>query len=156
MKTTLYLIHKSKDTYINEGFKEYENRLKHYIKLECKTIELNKKIKFSSQSQQKDEEGRLLLQQIEKSDVLILLDEKGKLFTSVDFADQIQKWQNASMQNLIFVIGGPFGFSDEVYQRADFKIGLSKMTLTHQMVRLFFLEQLYRAHTILKGEKYHH
>ncbi len=156
MKTTLILIHKSKDTYINEGFKEYESRLQHYTRFDSKIIEISKKIKFSNQLQQKEEEGKLLLEVIEKSDVLVLLDETGKQYNSVDFSNQIQKWQNAAVQNLVFVIGGPFGFSEAVYQRANFKLGLSKMTLTHQMVRLFFLEQLYRAYTILKGEKYHH
>ena len=103
---------------------------------------------------QKDKEGKLFLSKFQSNDFVVLLDEKGKSFTSVEYADFFQKRMNAS-QDLIFLIGGPFGFSKEIYDRANEKISLSKMTFSHQMVRLFFVEQLYRAFTIIKGEKYH-
>ncbi len=109
-----------------------------------------------SQAEQKKEESKLILQQILPEDQLILLDEKGKEFSSAGFADFISKKQNASLKRLVFLIGGPFGFDATVYERANIKISLSQMTFSHQMIRLFFLEQLYRAYTILKGEKYHH
>jgi 23S rRNA (pseudouridine1915-N3)-methyltransferase len=156
MKFSLILINKSKENYIAKGFIEYESRLKHYTKFDTLILELPKKLKFASQEMQKVEEGKLLLQNIEKQDFLVLLDDKGKSLTSEQFAGQIQKWQNSGLSNIVFVIGGPFGFSEEVYARANFQFSLSRLTLTHQMVRLFFLEQLYRAQTIIKGEKYHH
>ncbi len=156
MKFTLLLINKSKENYIDKGFKEYESRLKHYAKLETVVLELPKKLKFSSQELQKIEEGKLLINQLGVNDFLVLLDNHGSSVTSESFAKEIQMWQNRGLSSVCFVIGGPFGFSDEVYKRANYQLSLSKMTLTHQMVRLFFLEQLYRAHTIIKGEKYHH
>jgi len=156
MKFTLLLINKSKENYIDKGFKEYESRLKHYTKLETIVLELPKKLKFPSQELQKIEEGKLLMNQLDVNDFLVLLDNRGSSITSESFAKEIQKWQNRGLSSVYFVIGGPFGFSDEVYKRANYQLSLSKMTLTHQMVRLFFLEQLYRAHTIIKGEKYHH
>ena len=108
------------------------------------------------ESTQKGKEGELILKHVNPSDILVLLDEKGKSFTSEEFSEEIQKKLNTGMKQLIFVIGGPYGFSPEVYQRANQKIALSKMTFSHQMVRLFFTEQLYRAFTILKNEPYHH
>ncbi|MBR9832195.1 23S rRNA (pseudouridine(1915)-N(3))-methyltransferase RlmH [bacterium] len=156
MKYSLILINKSKDNYIAKGFVEYESRLKHYARFETIVLELPKKQKFASVDMQKNEEGKLLLQSIGNQDFLVLLDDKGKSFSSEQFANQIQKWQVSGVSNVIFVIGGPFGFSLDVYARANLQLSLSRMTLTHQMVRLFFLEQLYRAHTIIKGEKYHH
>ena len=156
MKYSLILINKSKDNYITKGFIEYESRLKHYARFETIVLELPKKQKFASVDMQKNEEGKLLLQSIEKQDFLVLLDDKGKSFSSEQFANQIQKWQVSGVSNVVFIIGGPYGFSQDVYARANLQLSLSKMTLTHQMVRLFFLEQLYRAHTIIKGEKYHH
>ncbi len=156
MKFTLILVNKSKDNYLDKGFKEYESRLKHYAKFDTLVLELSKKLKFPSQDAQKVEEGKMLLSRITPSDYLVLLDENGTLLSSKKFSNQVQKWQNSGLSSIIFVIGGAYGFSDEVYSRANFQLGLSKMTLTHQMVRLFFIEQLYRAHTIIKGEKYHH
>jgi len=156
MKFSLILINKSKENYISKGFAEYESRLKHYTKFDTLILELPKKLKFASQEMQKVEEGKLLLQNIEKQDFLVLLDDIGKSLTSEQFAGQIQKWLNSGLSNIVFVVGGPFGFSEEVYARANYQFSLSRLTLTHQMVRLFFLEQLYRAHTIIKGEKYHH
>jgi 23S rRNA (pseudouridine1915-N3)-methyltransferase len=156
MKFTLILVNKSKDDYLDKGFKEYENRLKHYAKFETQILELPKKLKFPSVDVQKVEEGKMLLSRITSNDYLVLLDESGTLLSSKKFSIQVQKWQNSGLSSIVFVIGGPYGFSEKVYTRANFQLGLSKMTLTHQMVRLFFIEQLYRAHTIIKGEKYHH
>lgn len=134
----------------------YSKRLKHYIKFEMEIIPDLKKTKNLDEQQQKSKEGELILSGIQNSDFLVLLDEKGKQFTSVTFSEYIQKRMNTGLKRLIFVIGGPYGFSEEVYKRANSKVSLSKMTFSHQMVRLFFTEQLYRAFTILKNEPYHH
>ena len=115
-----------------------------------------KNAKNLSEKQQKIAEGNELLKRIEKSDTIIILDEKGKTFSSVEFSVFLQKKMNSGLKNLIFMIGGPYGFSEEIYQRANAKISLSTMTFSHQMVRLFFIEQLYRGFTILKNEPYHH
>ena len=135
---------------------DYQKRLGHYIRFEFEIIPDLKKVKHLSELQQKDKEGELILSKTQKSDVLILLDENGKQMDSVAFANYLQKHLNSGIKNLIFVIGGPYGFSEAVYQRANGKLGLSKMTFSHQMVRLFFIEQLYRGFTILKNEPYHH
>jgi 23S rRNA (pseudouridine1915-N3)-methyltransferase len=135
---------------------DYTKRLGHYIKFEFEIIPDLKKVKHLSESQQKDKEGELILSKTSKSDVLILLDENGKQMDSVAFSGYLQKRMNSGIKTLIFVIGGPYGFSDAVYKRANGKLGLSKMTFSHQMVRLFFIEQLYRGFTILKNEPYHH
>ena len=156
MKITLILNGKTEDDYIIKGFTTYEQRLKHYISFETVVIPALKNTKALSIDQQKQKEGELLLKSIQTSDKLILLDEKGKEYDSVGFSDLIQKQMNSGIKNLVLVVGGPYGFSDEVYKRADGKIALSKMTFSHQMVRLFFVEQLYRAMTILKNEPYHH
>ena len=115
-----------------------------------------KNVKNLSESQQKEKEGELILAKLTSTDQLILLDEKGTTFSSVGFSDYLQKKMNSGAKNLVFVIGGPYGFSDEVYQKAQGKISLSLLTFSHQMVRLFFIEQLYRGFTILKNEPYHH
>ncbi|MCG9972620.1 23S rRNA (pseudouridine(1915)-N(3))-methyltransferase RlmH [Christiangramia crocea] len=134
----------------------YSKRLKHYIKFEMEIIPDLKKTKNLDEQQQKSKEGELILSGIQNSDFLVLLDENGKQFTSETFSEYIQKRMNTGLKRLIFVIGGPYGFSEEVYKRADSKVSLSKMTFSHQMVRLFFTEQLYRVFTILKNEPYHH
>ncbi len=134
----------------------YSDRLKHYIKYEYEIIPDLKKVKNLDEKQQKTKEGELLLSGFQNSDFVVLLDENGKQFGSETFSEYIQKRMNTGLKRLVFVIGGPYGFSDEMYQRADSKISLSKMTFSHQMVRLFFTEQLYRAFTILKNEPYHH
>lgn len=134
----------------------YSDRLQHYIKFEFEIIPDLKKTKNLDENQQKSKEGELILAGIQNSDFVVLLDENGKQFTSESFSEYIQKRMNTGLKRLIFVIGGPFGFSEEIYHRADAKISLSKMTFSHQMVRLFFTEQLYRAFTILKNEPYHH
>ncbi|WP_276167167.1 23S rRNA (pseudouridine(1915)-N(3))-methyltransferase RlmH [Zobellia alginiliquefaciens] len=135
---------------------EYENRLKHYVKFELEIIPDIKNTKNLSEAQQKEKEGELILKNLSNADVLILLDENGKQFSSVDFSAYLQKKMNAGLKQLVFVIGGPYGFSSDVYNKAQGKISLSKMTFSHQMVRLFVVEQVYRAFTILRNEPYHH
>ncbi len=135
---------------------EYQKRLSFYIKFEFEILADIKNVKNLSESQQKEKEGELILSKIGSTDQLILLDENGKNYSSIDFAGELQKKMNSGIKTLVFVIGGPYGFSSEVYEKAQGKISLSSMTFSHQMVRLFFIEQLYRAFTILKNEPYHH
>lgn len=134
----------------------YAKRLQFYVKFEIDIIPDIKKAKNLDENQQKTKEGELILEKVQSSDFLVLLDEKGKEFTSVSFSEYIQKRLNSGLKQLIFVIGGPYGFSQQVYHRANSKIALSRLTFSHQMVRLFFTEQLYRAFTISKNEPYHH
>lgn len=154
MNTRLICIGKTDDSRIESLFLAYENRLKHYTNFSTEFLVQKKKSK--SEDQLKKEEGELLLQKVDKSSFLILLDESGKSYSSKQFSLLMQKRMNTGLKEVVFVIGGAFGFSPEVYDRADAKVALSAMTFTHQMVRLIFIEQLYRAFTILKGEKYHH
>ena len=156
MKITFILNGKTEDDYIIKGVAVYEQRLKHYISFETIVIPALKNTKALSIDQQKQKEGDLILKNIQSSDRLILLDENGKEYNSVGFSGFVQQQMNSGIKNIVFVVGGPYGFSDEVYKRANAKISLSKMTFSHQMVRLFFVEQLYRAMTILRGEPYHH
>ena len=156
MKITLLLVGKTEDAYLREGISKYLNRLRHYIRLDFVEITELKNTKSLTQSQQKSKEAELILKRILPSDQVILLDEKGVQLTSTQFAEFIDKKQLGSVSNLVFVVGGPYGFDDSVYQRANDKMSLSKMTFSHQMVRLFFVEQLYRGYTIIKGEPYHH
>jgi len=156
MKITLLSIGKTEENYLQQGEAIYLKRLKHYIPFEHKVLPALKKPKGLTREQIKTEEGKLFLQQLQTSDQVILLDEVGKEFNSPGFAKYLQKQMNAGHKQLVFVIGGPFGFSQEVYQRANGKVALSQLTFSHQMVRLFFLEQLYRGFTILRGEQYHH
>ena len=156
VKILLLQIDKTQDSYLNEGIETYIKRIKNYTTLEIATINVPKSTRQRTINEQKTEEGKLIFLQILADDFLILLDEKGNEFTSEGFSKFILQKQNASIKRVVFLIGGPFGFSEEVYKRANYKIALSQLTFSHQMVRLFFLEQLYRAFTILKGEKYHH
>lgn len=135
---------------------EYEKRLGFYVKFIFDIIPDIKNSKNLSETQQKQKEGELILTKVNNSDVLILLDEGGKQFDSVAFSGYLQKHMNSGIKQLVFVIGGPYGFSDEVYNKANGKLSLSKMTFSHQMIRLFFIEQLYRGFTILRNEPYHH
>ncbi|HEY0047099.1 MAG TPA: 23S rRNA (pseudouridine(1915)-N(3))-methyltransferase RlmH [Flavobacterium sp.] len=135
---------------------DYIKRLSFYIKFELLVIQDIKNVKNFSEAQQKEKEGELLLSKVGVADQLILLDENGKSFTSVGFSEEMQKKMNSGVKTLVFAIGGPYGFSSAVYDRAQSKIALSEMTFSHQMVRLFFIEQLYRAFTILRNEPYHH
>ena len=155
MKIKLITIGKTDERYLKEGIDKYVARLKHYIDFEIKEIPDVKMGKKQNTSIQKDLEGQEILKFITKSDFVVLLDEKGREFSSRTYSQFIQKRMNSGL-NLIFVIGGPFGFSEEVYAKSNQKIALSQMTFSHQMVRLFFTEQLYRSFSILKGEKYHH
>ncbi|HET6226971.1 MAG TPA: 23S rRNA (pseudouridine(1915)-N(3))-methyltransferase RlmH [Bacteroidia bacterium] len=156
MKVTLILNGKTEDEYIQKGITLFEERLKHYVPFESIIIPALKNTKALSVEQQKEKEGELVLKNIQPSDRLILLDENGKEYTSLEFSGFIQQQMNSGIKNLIFVVGGPYGFSNAIYKRANAKLALSKMTFSHQMVRLFFVEQLYRAMTILKNEPYHH
>jgi 23S rRNA (pseudouridine1915-N3)-methyltransferase len=155
MKIKLIAIGKTSDSWAKEAIAVFEKRLKHYCSFEI--IELAVPGNAGKTPEQiKESEGNLLLSKIGSGDRMILLDENGKNLTSVGFSEWIQQQQLSGVKTVVFVIGGPYGFSDAVYKAAHYKISLSPMTFTHQMVRLFFTEQLYRAFTILKGEKYHH
>ena len=156
MKIKLICVGKTVKKYLQEGESEYLKRLKHYCPVEMIEIPELKNVKKLSKGQIKTEEGNLILSKLKPQEQLILLDENGAQFGSVQFSKFIQKRKNQGGKSIVFVIGGAYGFSEEVYAKAQSKISLSPMTFSHQMVRLFFLEQLYRAHTILKGEPYHH
>lgn len=155
MKITLLVVGKTTDSHIEALIQEYQKRLTHYVPFTLQVIPELKNTKALTSEQQKQAEGELILRTITPATDLILLDEHGKEFRSIEFADYIQK-RMSSGRDVVFVVGGPYGFADAVYQRANGKISLSKMTFSHQMVRLFFVEQLYRAMTILRGEPYHH
>ena len=155
MKITLLVVGKTTDSHIEILVQEYQKRLSHYVPFAPQVIPELKNTKALTMEQQKQAEGELILRTITPATDLILLDEHGKEYRSIEFADYIQK-RMSSGRDVVFVVGGPYGFSDAVYQRANGKISLSKMTFSHQMVRLFFVEQLYRAMTILRGEPYHH
>jgi 23S rRNA (pseudouridine1915-N3)-methyltransferase len=156
MKICLLLIGKTDEAYLQKGMELFQKRIPHYIPFELKVIPDIKNSKNLSEDQQKEKEGELILQQLSTSDELFLLDENGLEFSSVEFARFLEKKMIAGNKRLFFVIGGPYGFAASVYAKATGKVSLSKMTFSHQMVRLIFLEQLYRAMTILKGEPYHH
>ncbi len=156
MKITLLTIGKTEDKYLLEGMEKYLKRIKHYVSFKVLELPELKNTKSLSQDQQKAKEASLILKNITSTDHVILLDEKGMEFSSTHFSGFLNKKMIGSVQHLVFVVGGPYGFEAAIYNRADDKISLSKMTFSHQMVRLFFIEQLYRAYTILKGEPYHH
>jgi 23S rRNA (pseudouridine1915-N3)-methyltransferase len=156
MQIKLLAIGKTDHSAIQSLLDEYIKRLGFYIKFDFEVIADPKNLKNLSEALQKEKEGDMILKKILPADELVLLDENGKQFSSKDFSQYIQKKMNSGLKTLVFVIGGPYGFSESVYQRANGKISLSKMTFSHQMVRVFFTEQLYRAFTILKNEPYHH
>jgi 23S rRNA (pseudouridine1915-N3)-methyltransferase len=156
MTITLLAIGKTDSAALQQLIEVYQQRLQHYIKFEYKLLPDIKNTKNLSVQQQKQQEGELLLKNLQKADVLVLLDEKGKQFSSLEFSSLLQKRMNSGIKNLVFAIGGPYGFSEDVYKRAQQQLSLSKMTFSHQMVRLFFIEQLYRGFTILRNEPYHH
>lgn len=155
MKIMLLLVGKTTDARIEQLIQEYQKRLTHYLPFAIQVIPELKNTKALTPDQQKQMEGDLILRAVSTNVDLILLDEHGKEFRSVEFADYVQK-RMSSGRDVVFVVGGSYGFADVVYERANGKISLSKMTFSHQMVRLFFVEQLYRALTILRGEPYHH
>ncbi|MEY8870307.1 MULTISPECIES: 23S rRNA (pseudouridine(1915)-N(3))-methyltransferase RlmH [Flavobacteriaceae] len=156
MTIKLLAIGKTDSKALQSLIDEYTKRLGFYIKFELEIIPDIKNSKNLSETQQKQKEGELILNKLNPTDVLILLDEKGKQLDSVAFANYLQKHMNSGIKQLVFVIGGPYGFSEEVYSKAAGKLSLSKMTFSHQMVRLFMVEQLYRGFTILRNEPYHH
>jgi 23S rRNA (pseudouridine1915-N3)-methyltransferase len=156
MNIKLIAIGKTDDKNLQYLIDDYSKRLSFYVKFDLEVIADIKNAKNLSESQQKEKEGELILSKITPNDQLILLDENGKVFSSVGFSAELQKKMNSGIKTLVFVIGGPYGFSDTVYAKANAKISLSQMTFSHQMVRLFFIEQLYRGFTILKNEPYHH
>ncbi len=156
MKITLLAVGKTDDSRMEQLTQMYVDRLQHYINFELEIIPDLKKTKNLSEDQQKNEEGKLILNKLEKSDFITLLDEKGKKYSSMQFAELINKRSVSGLKRLVFIIGGPYGFSPDVYMRSNSKLSLSDMTFSHQMVRLFAVEQIYRAFTILRNEPYHH
>ena len=156
MKIKLLAIGKTDNKHLIQLIEDYQKRLSHYVKFELKVLPDIKNTKNLSESEQKEKEGDLILKELIATDQLLLLDEKGHEFRSLEFSRFLQKKMNSGIKQLVFVIGGPYGFSDVVYKKAQGKVSLSKMTFSHQMIRLFMVEQLYRAFTILKNEPYHH
>ena len=156
MQIKVLAIGKTDQSAIQELIGVYSNRLGHYVRFDWEVIPDLKNTKSLSESVQKEKEGELILKKIQAQDELILLDERGKSFSSAEFAEFLQKKMNSGLRQLVFVIGGPYGFSEAVYLRAHAKLSLSKMTFSHQMIRPFFIEQLYRSFTILRNEPYHH
>ena len=155
MKTTLVLIGKTVNKHFIANINDYCERISHYMPFDINVIPEIKNTKNLTEQQQKEREGEMILKSVNTSDTVVILDEHGDDFRSVEFASWLQKKQNTA-RRLVFVVGGPYGFSQAVYKRANEKISLSKMTFSHQMVRVIFTEQIYRACTIIKGEPYHH
>lgn len=156
MKLTLITVGVTDDRELAPAIERYLKRLSHYAPLDIEELKSPKHFSKLDKEELKREEGKLVLGRLTSQDMVILLDERGMSLGSVAFSGQLQQWINAGGRRMVFIIGGAFGFSDEMYNRADHRLALSPMTLTHQMVRLFFVEQLYRAFTILRNEKYHH
>lgn len=156
MNMILLTVGKTDVKWVKEGLDLYVSRLKHYVPFSVMEIPELKKVSSLTHQQIKEKEGELILKQVGSSDILVLMDEHGREYRSLEFAEFIEKQMASGAKNVIFTIGGAYGFSEEVYLRANLKISLSKMTFSHQMVRAIFAEQLYRAFTILKGEPYHH
>ncbi len=156
MKIKLLVIGKTDDKNLNALIDMYMKRLKHYITFEIQVIPDIRAAKNFTAEQQKEREGELILNALENPDILVLLDENGQAFGSVEFSNYLQKKMNSGIKQMVLAVGGPYGFSKAVYERAQGKLSLSKMTFSHQMVRLFVVEQLYRAFTILNNEPYHH
>jgi 23S rRNA (pseudouridine1915-N3)-methyltransferase len=156
MKATLILVGKTVDKRFAELISEYTNRLKHYISFEINTIPELKNTKNLTSEQQKNSEAELIIKNLQPSDYVVLLDEHGKEMRSVEMADWMKRKMNTINKRIVFIIGGPYGFSQKIYDIAHEKLSMSKMTFSHQMIRLIFVEQLYRSMTILNGEPYHH
>ncbi len=156
MKIQFLVVGRTNGNYLTEAISDYCNRIKFYLPFEMEVIPELKNSKNLSFEQQKEKEGELILKALQGGDYVVLLDEKGKEFTSEQFAAYIEKKMHTVNKRLVFIIGGPYGFSKKVYDVASEKMALSKMTFSHQMVRLFFVEQIYRAFTIINGEPYHH
>ncbi|MCK5465580.1 MAG: 23S rRNA (pseudouridine(1915)-N(3))-methyltransferase RlmH [Bacteroidales bacterium] len=156
MKIQLLLSGKTRFPFIREGIEEYRQRLVHYTDFQIRELPDLKNAGSWPEKKVKEEEAKIILKAIDNRDYVVLLDEGGKYLDSLAFAGLLEKQQYGSFRTMLFVVGGPYGFTGEVYQRADLKLSLSKMTFSHQLVRLIFLEQLYRAYTIIRGEPYHH
>ena len=156
MKIVLLTIGKTSEKNLVEGILQFQKRLKHYTPFEIVEIPNIKNAKNFSKSELLKKEGELILKQLQNTDYLLLLDDKGKSFTSVGFAKKLQNWMLSGKKRLVFMVGGAYGVSAEIYKRANEQLSLSRMTFSHQMVRLFFAEQLYRAYAILRNESYHH
>lgn len=156
MKITLLAVGKTDAEYLQKGIADYSARLSHYLPFSLVTLPDVRNSRGMSEDTQRQNEGKLILSQVETSDTLVLLDEGGSQFSSRQFAQFFVKMSSTGTRRVVFVIGGPYGFSADVYARANHKVSLSPMTFSHQMVRLIFVEQLYRAQTILRGEPYHH
>lgn len=156
MEIILLTVGKTSTEYIKTGIEEYCKRLRRYVPFAIKSLQDVKNARKLTEDQQKTEEGKLLLSEFNVSDLVVLLDERGEMLTSRGFSDFLQRAMLSGRKRAVFVIGGPYGFSETVYNRADAKLSFSRMTFSHEMIRLFFTEQVYRAMTILKGEPYHH
>lgn len=156
MRIMLLTVGKTDIPWVREGLETYVSRLKHYVSFELREIPELRKVSAFTREQIKQKEGELILKEVKASDEVVLLDERGRGFRSVEFAASLQQKMATSSRDIVFVIGGAYGFSAEVYDRADWKMSLSKMTYSHQLVRTIFAEQLYRAFTIMRGEPYHH
>lgn len=156
MKIVLLCIGRTRDALIEKATARYCERIPHYIPFDFVTLPDVKATAKLSESQQKEKEGMMMLGALQPGDVVVLLDEQGREMTSREFSGAIEKRMNSGIKRLVFIIGGPYGFSQAVYNRADAKLSLSRMTFSHEMVRLFFVEQIYRAMTIMRGEPYHH
>lgn len=156
MEICVLSIGKITSSWIRQGIQNFEERLPHYIKFSSHIIPDVKGNRALTKESQKEEEGKAILNFLLQSDFVVLMDEKGKEFSSREFSDWIQKQMNCGRKRMVIIIGGPFGFTESVYQRCDYKIALSKMTFTHEMAKLILSEQLYRAMTILRNEPYHH
>lgn len=155
MKTILLLVGKTVGKHFIAGINDYTERISHYMPFEIITIPELKNTKYLTEQQQKQMEGELIIKQLQPTDTIVLLDEKGHEFRSIEMARWLEQKQQSS-RRLVFIIGGPYGFSQDVYSKANELISLSKLTFSHQMVRMIFTEQLYRSCTIIKGEPYHH
>lgn len=156
MKTTLLVVGRTVEKHYITAINDYIERTKHFMSFDMEVIPELKNTKSLSMEQQKEKEGELILKALQPGDVVVLLDEHGKEMRSVEFANYIEKKMINVNKRLVFIIGGPYGFSEKVYQTAHEKISMSKMTFSHQMIRLIFVEQIYRAMTILNGGPYHH
>ena len=156
MKVLLLAIGKTHEQYLIEGISQYQRRLQHYIPFEILELPNIRNTKNLSDSELKKKEGEVILKQLQSSDYVVLLDDKGKTFTSLAFSKRLQTWMLNGKKRLLFIVGGAYGFSEDIYNKADERLSLSKMTFSHQMVRLFFVEQIYRGYTILNNEPYHH
>lgn len=156
MEISLIVVGRTKTKFVIDGINEYTSRLKHYVPFSIVELPDVRISKSATQNQQKEKEGECILEKITPADFVVLLDERGREYTSMEFATYMEKIMTTGRKRILFVVGGPYGFSDAVYNRADAMLSLSKMTFNHEMVRMFFIEQTYRAMTILRGEPYHH